>query len=164
MGLELKDIGRLGLCIAQRRIVAWNRTGASLSRGSLAALNLDFVNASYVGIDGGDLDITANAVAVTTENAARCVLPADETIANGAKGNFIAVGACIVAVGGATNKGEFLAGTNGQVYCTPLTLTELDGLTAPTLLTGLALETASSGTVRAYWNCFGIWGLIGGGA
>ena len=142
-----------------------NRTGADMTIGHQAALNLDFVDAAYDDLDGSVTDARRVAVAVTTENASRIMVSARNSIANGKRGDFIlSSGDCTVRVTGDTNKGEFLHGTNASTGLTPLTKGELDAVTAPTGLVGIALETRTgAGNIRARYHGEAWMHLVGGG-
>lgn len=148
------------------RIRCINRTGAALVKGDLAAFNLAFAATAGQAMTGLDPHTQTDdasgylfnaAIAVTTEAAGRICMPADEDIADNAEGWFVYSGPAEVEMNGA-NAGEFLAGTNGQTYATPLTLTELASVAAATQIFGLALEASSGAQVkRALWKADG-WG------
>lgn len=153
-----------------------NRTGATLTRGDLVALNLDFAATSGQAMVGltpsNNADSSAGwifgaAIAVTTENMFRVCLPFESgpgganTCADNEEGVFVTEGICDLKMNGA-NAGEILTGTNAQVYATPLTLTEVAALTATGKFFGYALEATSGAAVgKAVWNAWcgvGAWG------
>lgn len=142
-----------------------NRTGAALAIGDLAAINLDFVNTTYDELVPGETNfLFANCVAVTTENAARILCVATKAIASGEAGPMCFGGIVPIKVNGG-NPGEYIVGTNAQVYATPYTLTELDGLGAPTGIVGTALEASAGVQVKkCLFDGFALFHLIGGGA
>lgn len=145
------------------RIRAFNQTGAAVTIGLAGALNLDFVNASYVTIAGASTDVRRNVVAVTTENSKRVMVAAAESIASGAEGWWIIEGENIdVQVTGDTNKGEFLTGTDASTGLTPYTLTELEALATEAPIVGIALETRTgAGLVKAIFEGHA-WKRLGG--
>lgn len=155
-----------------RKITMVNRTGATLQIGDLVAQNRDFSATSgnaMVGLDPtSQADSSAGwlfgaAVAITTENMSRGLWPAAAVILDNAEGEFFEEGECLVNQNG-SNAGEFLCGTNAQVYATPYTLTELDSLAAPTRFFGIALAAGTTGTpVKALWNARGDFMCGGGG-
>lgn len=151
-----------------------NRTGATLTRGDLVAVNLSFVD-TYVGLspsvnaDGATGWVFGAACAVTAELAGRVCLPFESgpgganTCADNDEGVFVAEGICDVKMNGA-NKGEYLHATNAQVYAVPVTLTEVQALTtgAPKIF-GIALEDTSGATVgKAVWDAWNGIGVYGG--
>jgi hypothetical protein len=160
-----KGMKRPGDWISPGILYLTNRTGGATAIGDVCALNFDFVNGTYNSIVvGAAASIWNNVVAVTTENAARILVVANEVIASGAAGSFTLEGICQVNQNGA-NAGEYLVGTNAQKYATPYTLTELDGLTVATGIVGISLEASTGAQVKtALWDGMAWKHLIGGGA
>lgn len=150
-----------------------NRTGGALVAGDIVALNLDFAATSgqaMVGLDPSvDTDGAAGyiykaAIAVTTENRFRCLAVClSANVADNAEGLFGINGVFPCNMNGA-NAGEFLVGTDGQKYLTPLTLTEILALTtAATGLCGYALEATTSTQVKRARFCGETWKCFAGG-
>lgn len=165
-----------GGCAPAKRVCKMiNRTGATLTAGDLVAVNVNFVD-TYVGLDprvnadGATGYLFSAACAVTTANRLGVCLVFESgeggasTCADNATGTFVIHGVCNVNMNGA-NKGEFLAGTNAQVYATPLTLAELEAQTTNSARCfGIALEdTTSTQVKKAIWNAWGAFGPSGGG-
>ncbi len=149
------------------------RTGAALAIGDVCALNLDFAATSgqaMVSLDPANQSTDSSsgyvfgaAIAQTTENCCRILVVAQQIIADNAEGIFLYQGIGLVKQNGA-NAGEFLVGTNAQVYATPYTLTEMQALsTGLGNVVGLSIEATSGVAVgRAIWDG-GAWKRMYGG-
>lgn len=152
-----------GLEFQTKTCTLYNRTGAALALGDVVALNADFAataGQAMVGLDprlastdGATGYLFGNAIAQTTENACRILLVSMGAIADNAAGLFGYQGILDVKVNGG-NKGEYLTGTNAQVYATPLTRTEILALTtAVSNVVGIALEdTSGVATAKCLWD------------
>lgn len=129
-----------------------NRSGTAIAKGDLVALNLDFAATSgqaMVGLDpaveadGATGYIFSAAIAVTTANARYCLAVALQAVPDNQRGMFGVEGVFQVKVNGG-NAGEFIVGTNAQVYGTPYTLAELQALTTGVSnVIGVALEATT---------------------
>jgi hypothetical protein len=157
-----------GLTPAQETCTLINRTGAALAVGDAVALNLSFVD-TYVGIDpsvnadGATGYVFGAACAVTTENRNRIMAWAQEVIPDNGTGRFLVKGIGSVEMNDA-NPGEFLTGTDGQTYLTPLTLTEILALTTQVGIVGICIEDtgATITTKKAYVDGYAFKSLCGG--
>lgn len=153
-----------------------NRTGATLVKGDIVALNLDFAataGQAMVSLDPGAFETDSSsgyiygaAIAVTTENATREVLvylgPGD--LADNAVGLFGKDGIFECEMNGA-GAGEFLYATNGQTYLTPVTLTEILALSNTYIgVVGYALEATTGAQVKKARFCGDAWKHLVGDA
>lgn len=162
-----KGLKRLGDFFTKSTAPFTNQTGAALLAGHLVALNFDFANATYVAFDlSSATDVRKHVVAVTTANAIRMMAVALEPIAAGKVGDFGIEGVFPVRFNGAVAAGNFIGGTNGQVYATVYAdQAALDALALPTGLIGVALETlGAAGFANCDFDGRAWRHLIGGGA
>ena len=113
--------------------------------------------------DGATGYVLSAAVAVTSERASRIMGVALAAAADNAMCQIGWYGIFQVKVNGG-NKGEFITGTNAQVYATPLTLTELQALTtAVGNVLGIALEdTSGVALAKCIFNGEAYRGFFGG--
>lgn len=167
MPAQSPSVKRPGQIESSEKIRAFNQTGAAVVEGDMAALNLDFANASYVAIDGGTTDARRNAVAVTTANALRGgVVVAAGPIASGEEGTWIVAGDLVpIKFTSASTRGKFFGATNAQVYATEYAdQAALDNLTVAVNVLGVVMETiAATGVAKCRFNGRGMGNLIGGG-
>jgi hypothetical protein len=74
-----RDAGEGGAVPDTEYIMAWNRTGATRTRGYVAVLNDNGTNTTYDDADGSDTDAERNVIAMTaTDVECRAVVLADE--------------------------------------------------------------------------------------
>lgn len=158
---------------ALRTVELINRSGGTLVKGDIVSQNLDFAATSGQAMTGLDPNTNTDAAAgwiggavidCTTANILRKALVClSDSVADNTVGVFVEEGECLVNQNG-SNAGEFLCGTDGQTYATPLTAAELAGITtAPVRVYGIALAAGTAGTpVKALWNANGLAGLVVG--
>jgi hypothetical protein len=178
---------KIGPAFNKESIRLVNRTGGSLSRGDVVALNMDFASTSgqaMVGTDPSDNTdgaagyVAGAAIVLTAANGCGILALLDQdSLADNAEGVFCIKGLVPVGCKSGVTRGDFICVYTGVLATgvstnatrtnagavTGYTRAELDGFQAAIGVLGIAWETTASETTALCWFDGYAYGSIYGG-
>ncbi|HKK94580.1 MAG TPA: hypothetical protein VJ925_14190 [Longimicrobiales bacterium] len=118
--MYVANLARIGAWVELSRLQAYNRTGATLNKGDVVAVDIlaSSTEATKVA-EGGETSGFANVISMATANIGRILVVCDDdAVEDNGLGNFVIHGVVEVEVNGDTglDAGEKLVGTDGQTY------------------------------------------------